>query len=158
MAGRSRLAFRPSEAERAALASPIEPFARKVLQKRWKRARDAGRTLNVHDDEQAHRLRIALKKLRYSADFFRSLFPGRKAGAYLLDATSLQERLEHLNDVAVSRTLIGRLIDRQGGDTAAVREAAGIVIGWHAHAAHLAKSDLARTWRSFARAQLYWKA
>ena len=59
-------------------------FARRIA-KAKKRAKDI-RHLNVHD---RHKLRIAMKKLRYSIYFFESLFDGQRVGE---GAVPLQDR------------------------------------------------------------------
>jgi CHAD domain-containing protein len=140
-------------AQQAMLNGKVEPFARKVLGKRWKKVSRVAKDLKGGDDEAAHRVRLALKKLRYGTDFFRSLFPGRKMNAYLDAASGLQDRLGHLNDVAVSRALIGRLLERPDGDSPANRQAAGLTIGWHSHAAHRARKTLLKSWRTLERAR-----
>ncbi|MFZ6649385.1 CHAD domain-containing protein [Undibacterium sp. TJN25] len=56
-----------------------------------------------------HRLRIASKKLRYTAEFFHSLFPSRRMRLYMEAMTGLQEILGQCNDVVVASGLLGQL-------------------------------------------------
>ncbi len=137
--------------QQAVLNGAVEPFARKVLAKRWKKVSRLAKDLAGGDDQAVHRMRLALKKLRYGTHFFRSLFPGRKMAAYLEAVSGLQDRLGHFNDVAASRALIGRLLARPDGDGPAIRQAAGLAIGWHSHAAHAARKTLLKSWHALER-------
>jgi triphosphatase len=90
---------------------PVRAFAREELRRRRRRIRRRGADLAGLDDEARHRLRIAVKKLRYAAEFFGSLYRGggrtkrRKAFVGALEA--LQEQLGTLNDLAVGEGLSG---------------------------------------------------
>src|SRR5262245_9024550 len=68
--------------DRAPLDKPIRRRARRVLRKRHDAALKLGRDFRRLSAEQRHQLRIALKKLRYTADFFGSLFPKKHAKPY----------------------------------------------------------------------------
>ena len=54
-------------------------------------------------------MRIALKKLRYAAEFFRSLYGDKDVTRYLKRLSALQDDLGHLNDVATAETLMDKL-------------------------------------------------
>ena len=92
---------------------PVKPFAVQLFARRIakakKRAKDIGR-LNVHD---RHKLRIAMKKLRYSIYFFEGLFDNRAAAKvlarYKTCLASLQDSLGALNDIAVHQRMMTRL-------------------------------------------------
>ena len=65
------------------------------------------------DSQQRHKLRIAVKKLRYAGDFFGHLFAGRTAKKRLplfkARLTDLQDRLGALNDIQVHQKLAPKL-------------------------------------------------
>jgi CHAD domain-containing protein len=88
-----------------------------VLGRRAKRIIRRGAHLAELEPEPRHELRIAVKKLRYAAEFFAPAFEGRKAEkrrkAYLSALERLQEHLGDLNDVAVGRE---RLAGHEGAD------------------------------------------
>lgn len=69
-----------------------------------------GRHLDDLDPEERHRVRIAAKKLRYGAEFFAPLFPGKKAGkrhgAFGKALSDLQDHLGALNDIATGHELM----------------------------------------------------
>lgn len=104
-------------------------FARRIAKAR-KRAKDI-RTLSVAD---RHKLRIAMKKLRYSIYFFESLFDGhagRKALSHHKSCLgSLQDNLGALNDIAVHQRMVTRLrSDIEKRKSEPVAFAAGAVVG-----------------------------
>jgi inorganic triphosphatase YgiF len=80
------------------------------LRRRIKRRGDHLATLGEHD---RHKVRIAGKKLRYTAEFFSDLYPGKKAShrrkTFLKAIEDLQTALGHLNDLASGRALFDEL-------------------------------------------------
>jgi triphosphatase len=86
---------------------PIERFAAKVLARRTKKAKEKAGKLRKLDPRQRHKLRIAVKKLRYGSDFFENLFLGRKAEKRLSRfkgrLKDLQDCLGAFNDISVRR-------------------------------------------------------
>ena len=52
------------------------------------------------EEGDLHRLRIALKKLRYTAEFFAPLYPKKKVKALCEKLRGLQEHLGDINDIA----------------------------------------------------------
>lgn len=94
---------------------PAVALARKELSRRLEWIVEDGRQLKEMSPEERHEVRIELKKLRYGAEFFRSLFlTKRKHGqrSFLKIAERLQETLGQLNDLAVAET---RRTDALGG-------------------------------------------
>ncbi len=95
---------------RLAREEPIEARARHELARRWKRVLKRGRRLAELEAEPRHSLRIEIKKLRYGAEFFASLYGGRRAKdrrhAALEGLSALQELLGELNDIAVQAHLV----------------------------------------------------
>ena len=86
------------------------------------------------DSRQRHKLRIAVKKLRYGSDFFENLFVGRKAGKRLSRfedrLKDLQDCLGALNDISVNQKLASKLATRRSHAKNRARIfAAGIVTG-----------------------------
>src|SRR6185312_8771652 len=78
----------------------LKRVARGLLKTAAKRVRKRGRRARGLEERDLHRLRIALKKLRYLAQAFAPLYGGGKVRRYLLRLKRLQERLGHLNDIA----------------------------------------------------------
>jgi CHAD domain-containing protein len=61
-----------------------------------------------------HALRIRVKRLRYSCEFFAPAFPARRVTPYITALKALQDVLGELNDVAVGRRLLGLAGDEAG--------------------------------------------
>ena len=72
--------------------------------------------------EHRHELRIAVKKLRYLAEFYQPLFPRKHSKPYLAALKDLQDGLGHLNDIAVASRLIDRASAMSVAKTKARRE------------------------------------
>lgn len=92
---------------------PVGDFAEKALSKLRKRVKKHGASLATLSDEQRHRLRKAAKRLRYGAEFFASLFPGKKhekrCRKFTASLEMLQDDLGELNDRATAPQLFARL-------------------------------------------------
>jgi triphosphatase len=80
------------------LTEPAALFAYETLEWLHRRALKRGRKLLQKPPEERHRVRIALKNIRYAAEFFNSLFGG--ARAYVRAVSNLQDGLGAFNDVA----------------------------------------------------------
>ena len=84
---------------------PIGPFAKQELTRRMRKIAKGARKLRTMDPRRRHKLRIAVKKVRYAREFFESLRPdgrGRKTDRALKD---LQSALGSLNDMTVHSRL-----------------------------------------------------
>jgi inorganic triphosphatase YgiF len=104
-AGYSRLLLEFTAATLAlpdATEPPLKAFARRCLTKRARRVGQLAVTARQGDAEARHRLRVALKRLRYALEFFTPLFPGQRMHRYHLAATRLQDRLGRINDLVVA--------------------------------------------------------
>jgi CHAD domain-containing protein len=81
-------------------AMPLERFSAKALPKARRKVAKRLRRIDWSDAEQRHRLRIAVKRLRYATDFL---------GGETHALERLQDGLGGLNDVAVARRLLAEL-------------------------------------------------
>jgi triphosphatase len=64
-------------AEPSLCREPISHRASNILDRAWRRLERRGRGLARLDDHACHRVRIEAKKLRYAAEFFDALYPGK---------------------------------------------------------------------------------
>lgn len=100
-------------ADPAMQGQDILSFAGARLDRLRKRIKREGRGLSGLDDDHRHRVRKDAKKLRYAAEFFVTLYPGRKPRRRLerfLDRLeALQDKLGELNDIAAVPALLSRL-------------------------------------------------
>jgi len=112
-------------------------------------------SLNVHE---RHRLRIALKRLRYSAEFFAPLFAQKQVAGFLDRLSRLQDLFGTLNDAATVETILRRITEhaseRSGPE---MLEAAAFVDGWHQSRVEPTWDKAKKRWKSFAKAGVFWK-
>ncbi len=105
--------WRDAEATADLRRTPAPDFAAATLDALRRRVKRRGARLAKLDEEHRHRVRIAAKKLRYAAEFFAGLYPGRKAGrrreTFLEAIEDMQTQLGHLNDLASGRALFDEL-------------------------------------------------
>ena len=149
----------------AGLANSRLPLARQsklkrlsvaILERQAKRAKKRGRAARSHEEGDLHRLRISLKKLRYTAEFFAPLYKKSDVKAYLAQVKYLQESLGRLNDIAHARSVVGELAPLSQKSTAPLRFAAGTVQGWYAaRRPRLVKNALKR-WAKLKSVQPFW--
>jgi CHAD domain-containing protein len=144
--------------DQRSLDEPIHKLARQVLRKRHDAALRRGRDFSKLSAEQRHQLRIALKKLRYTADFFRSLYLKKHAKPYFRALAQMQNRLGHMNDVVVAEHLLERMtsVHQRGRVFEYLLTAAGTVIGWHARGASAAAQEAEENWRKFRNVGCFW--
>ena len=69
----------PDQAAGLVQARPVRAFASETLDARYAKVRKRGRRLQQRSADELHRLRIAVKKLRYATDFFAGLYDGASA-------------------------------------------------------------------------------
>jgi inorganic triphosphatase YgiF len=83
---------------------PIGKFAEQEVTRRMRKIAKRVRKLRAIDPRRRHRLRIAVKKVRYAREFFETLAPdgGRNIDGAL---KNLQDALGNLNDITVHSTL-----------------------------------------------------
>jgi len=140
----------------------LDHFARRVLQQRHDKVLRRGRKFRSLDAEQLHRLRIAVKKLRYAAEFLRpalapSALARAQAKAYIDATARLQGALGALNDRTVAQHMVADLAmaARPNEDVALIldalaRQASG--------GEKRRRRKLEEAWKSFGRAECFWQA
>jgi CHAD domain-containing protein len=150
----------PADMPRAQrLAAPARELAAELLARRDRRVRRLGSRLDRRSDADKHRLRIQIKKLRYTAEFFRGLYPHRKSERAIRRMARLQDVLGHLNDRATADALLDRILARLGHEARPEHQrAAGLVSGWTVRGSELALRRLEQRWRRFAKSQPYWSS
>lgn len=146
------LARLPDECDEGALKKPVPRFARQVLDAAHKDLLRCDEGFSRMSGAELHRLRILAKKLRYAAEFFRSLYPGTGTAAYIRTLAKLQDRLGNLNDAEVARQLLA------GVKEGRVRpEAEKAVRRWSDARVKAGRRKLAPFWRSFVEQPPFWR-
>lgn len=139
---------------RAALPEPVTAFAAVVLEAHYMQVRKRGRRLNRRSAAELHRLRIAVKKLRYAGDFFTALFDAKRVRDMLSHLARLQAILGSMNDAAAVETLVRATIGIRSEQPLA--EARGIVLGWSHGRALALRRELRPAWKAFRAAEKFW--
>ena len=107
----------------------LDRFAEKRLAALYRKVCKAQRrALKSTTPEHAHRLRIALKHLRYSCEFFAPLFDQEAMQRQAKAIANLQDELGFVNDVYMAKSQLQRWID-EGKISTATRDC---VTAWHA--------------------------
>ncbi|MGH6969461.1 MAG: CHAD domain-containing protein, partial [Stellaceae bacterium] len=105
---------RPGALETSILqVSVVGKLADDVLERRYRKARNRARNFDRLGAVGRHRLRIALKKMRYAADSFASIYANKAVHRYIKRLETLQDGLGLLNDIAASEKLLRTVIQRR---------------------------------------------
>ena len=113
--------------------APLAPFAAEALDRLHRKTLKRARKIDWRKEKRRHRVRIAVRRLRYACDFFSSCFDDSRR--YLHGLADLQDLLGELNDIAVARRLGAAKLER--------RERALL-------------SELAPAWRAFEKRRRFW--
>ncbi len=134
------------------LTEPVEVFAAEALERLYRRVLKRGRKLATLPDAARHEARIALKNLRYGAEFFAPCFAdARDAQAFVKAASQLQGLLGAHNDAASADHFLSQ------NHEAETARSAGLVTGWYARGAVIADEKLAKVWKTFKQIKPFWR-
>ncbi|MGC9268667.1 MAG: CHAD domain-containing protein [Acidiphilium sp.] len=132
----------------------LERFAPVALAAAHRRVLRRGRHFRALEPDALHRLRIAAKVLRYTAEFFRPLIGHRgTAKPYFKRLSRLQARLGAYNDMVTTEGLLARMGEH---DAAGADRAIGLVIGWEARGRIETAKQRHDAWRAFRKADPPW--
>jgi triphosphatase len=142
-----------------AVDAPVRPTAARMLDEHLIRVSKRGRHMKTLDERDRHRLRIALKKLRYATEFFAPLYKKKRTKKYLRCLKALLEDLGALNDVATVRATLTRLTHEESGKRLNPDHffAAGMINGWHSQRAHSLDDSAVRHWEKFKKIDPFWR-
>jgi inorganic triphosphatase YgiF len=138
---------------------PILQFSARILAKRYRRLRKLGGKYADLAEQDLHQLRLQGKKLRYAAEFFRDLYPGKPTKRFIAAIADVQDHLGSLNDALVSRDLLAELGRRlsKSEDAGVAAHALGIVQGWQAARIDRDLRELRRIWKQFRGLEPFWE-
>ena len=136
---------------------PARELAAAALDKSLKKACKRAKHLAVLGIPERHRLRIALKSLRYAAEFFAPLFPAKSVAAFLESLSKLQDLFGALNDAAMAEHILTRIAEHAGNHGGPeLFEAAAFVEGWHQSRIPMTWDKAKKRWKRFAKTQPFW--
>ena len=155
------------EAQRFVQLSPLDKWARRALQKGHRTIVRGARDFKQLPPAQRHALRIAIKRQRYAAEFFQSLFGGRRQARYLAVLRDAQDSLGRANDAQIAQGLLTAahttphelqlVVDRSPLGQAESGPMGDFVRGWlAAKQADAANSESAGLMRAFLKLKPYW--
>lgn len=131
----------------------LKPAAAKLIERRHAKVLSRGKRFGRLSWPRRHRVRIAVKKLRYACDFFQDLFDAKEAARWNRRLARLQDDMGAANDAHVAQVLAAEIA---GGDGAA-EQGAALVRGWYGHALVACEGELVAAWREFASARAFWR-
>lgn len=136
-----------------ALRGPVPPFAAEVLQRRLRKLLGAAEEIEDMPLAALHDIRLRAKRLRYAAEVFAPLFPGKAPRRFIERLSRLQQQLGVLNDAVVAGALMAELEGASGRHAYAV----GVVHGFTVAHAGVNRDRVLDVWRKFRRQEPFWE-
>ncbi|SDR63464.1 Inorganic triphosphatase YgiF, contains CYTH and CHAD domains [Rhizobiales bacterium GAS113] len=127
-----------------------------LIERRWRQSRRRSKRFAELTPAQRHKLRIALKKLRYTIEFLQSLFDRGKVKAFMKLLGRLQDDLGYINDVRTTHELVAEVARHADDNRETIVRAGGIVLGWHDRALLDQQPRLRKHVRRLRRAKPFW--
>lgn len=144
------------KAVRKGLAKPVTDFAAVVLSQHHRRVRKLASKVAELEIEDIHRLRLRVKKMRYAAEFFKSIFAEKKAKRRSKALAALQEALGAVNDMAVCEELLAELT-AASPRSAQLKIASGVMRGWYSALSAESIASLAMLWQDYEATPSFWE-
>jgi triphosphatase len=134
------------------LDDSLAETGRHLLARLGRKVRKAGRGIENAKPQERHKLRKALKRLRYGSDFLSSLYPRKRVKRQLGRLSDLQDVLGALNDFAVAEGLLSDL----AGKRRRLRNTARELCRDMENRARRQMDDLAGDWRRYRKLDPFW--
>jgi len=133
---------------------PARLFAAAILERRYQSLQKQMKKFQNFDEEQRHRCRIEIKKLRYALDFLGGLLSDRHTAKFTVRLAALQDCLGILNDIATARRTLQEITLKDG--QADIAWAAGLVAGWHQNRAEGLLKQALDSWHDLQKIPPFW--
>jgi inorganic triphosphatase YgiF len=140
--------------QRETASSPVTAFAASVLERAHRKVIKQGKHMDWTSSADLHKLRIRIKKLRYSSELLSPLFKPKDARKFLSRLTKIQDVLGRLNDAATAVHLAGQI----NPDTGKLENAEIIAyLKGYAHAqSHFSITAFEPAWKKFKTSKIFW--
>jgi len=139
------------------LSEPARKFCAKQLKKQNKLVREKCKKLEKMSKEERHKLRLTVKKLRYTVDFSANIYPDKQVLKFQKTLSPIQSRMGYLNDVLAAELLVEKMLSAEpDAATPAWFYTAGIVIGWHQREAKFTEKKLFKDVNRFLDTKAFW--
>jgi len=135
----------------------LDDFARAVLNRRHAKVLQRGRKLKALGEKRLHRLRIAIKKLRYAAAFLQPAFASARAKPYIEATVRLQGALGTLNDRAVAVQVLADLATAARA-TEDVGQALKVLAKQAKRGDKRRRRKVLQAWDAFGKAECFWRS
>jgi inorganic triphosphatase YgiF len=136
-------------AEASVLDAPLEAFSARSLKKQHRRVKEFGARCAQLAPDERHRLRIKVKKLRYAAQFFSSLYAKKAVQRYAAGLARLQDVLGALTDAQSAGAIIGQIDDAE-------TQAIALAQGWAAGANAMRLREIESAFAKFNKVKIFW--
>jgi inorganic triphosphatase YgiF len=133
----------------------VETFAFQAFGTAWRRVRKKGRNIDHLTIAERHEMRKSLKRLRYTTEYFASLYPARETRPFLQRLKVLQDVFGYLNDVTLSEALPD-IVGQHCASQEALLVLLRTVHDWHQTRADVAWEHARDRWRDFRRTPRFW--
>jgi triphosphatase len=121
-----------------------------------RRVKKRARSLDKFDDAKRHRLRIAVKNLRYGLELFAPLFPADEShGRYLSRVIRLHDDLGTCNDAVASRRTVMGILE---GEKGPAHHAAKAFLDGLDERAEMTRRKLKRRMRRLRQTKAFWRS
>ena len=139
-----------NEDDADALATTLAELAVQTLGRRHRKLAQLDADIASLEPAALHAIRLRAKRLRYAAEIFAPLYPGKTAHRFIRRLSRVQDRLGALNDGAVAAGLLAELPGEH-------RYATGLVLGFLGARAGKARGRIDKAWQRFVRATPFWE-
>jgi len=139
-----------------ALHRPLADIAPILMERSRHATLKRARKFSEQSAAQRHQLRIALKKLRYTAEAFAGLYPRDRAEEFEKRLKRLQDDLGEANDIHVGRDLVAALTYTSASGEAIARAGRNI-LRWHRERVEQQEPETRQHLKELRRAVPFWR-
>ena len=139
------------------LLLPISEVAPSMLDRCYRLLKRQAKGFADQSPAQQHELRIALKKLRYTAELFGSLFPARSVEELSKVIKPLQDDLGSINDVHIGEALLDELA-KASEPSAGIVASSRSVMEWHKDRLREKAKKIRKRLRLLRKAHPFWRS
>jgi len=138
----------------AQIARPSQKVAPSPLTTLLRKAWRKGRRFNKLSLRKRHRVRVALKKLRFASEFFEPIFGKRKVKRYEKQLALLQKLLGKDSDMITTAALLQELLE--ASPSRSLAHAAASLRKWQAKERRAAAPQARKAWVKLKAMQRFW--
>jgi inorganic triphosphatase YgiF len=139
------------------LHQPIEIIAPALLDRCRAKAEKRSKSFARQSPEKRHRLRIALKQLRYTAELFACLYDPAETKQFIQRLKRLQDDLGDANDVRVGHDIVA-VLTAPGRRATGIAHAGRRMLDWHKRRLAKNEPNLAKHLDEMLAAKPFWQS